>query len=100
MGGHGFDGAKQLPDISDQVAVRVREVTSGATVTTYVGRAKPGAVETDEDWAVQRIVETDLGGGVITTEITWAEKSFNGNPPTPTARFVHQADDMPSLTYG
>ena len=95
MGGSAFTGSKQVPDISDQVSVITLEVVDGFITTTYIGRAKPGADISKEDWTVQRIT-TDSASG--TTRVEWAEKDF-GKGLKATARFVHTVTDMTALTY-
>lgn len=92
-----FDGAKQIPDISDQVQTFVEETVVGDVTTTYVGVAKPTADIDTSDWAVRRIIE-DASGATVTTEVKWAKKDF-GDGLESTARFVHPRDDMAGLTY-
>ena len=95
MGGHGFTGSKQVPDISDQVAVRVLESVVTTVTTSYVAVASPGTLATEARWSVRKVVADTATGLTI---ITWAEKDF-GNGLEATARFVHAANAVASLTY-
>jgi len=98
----GFDGAKQIPDISDQVQTIVEEYVDTPAVgiiTTYVAVAKPTALPTDEDWSVRRVTEDTTGLATLITTVVWAKKSFGGAPAEATPRFVHVATSISTLSY-
>jgi len=101
MGGSGFTGSKQVPDISDQVQTIVEEYlnTPGAGVTTtYIAVAKPTALAADEEWSVRRVVEDTTGTPDTLTTVVWAQKDF-GSGNEATARFVHIATSISTLPY-
>ena len=103
MGGHGFTGSKQVPDISDQVQLIIEEylnTPSPGITTTYIGVAEPTSEATETDWSVRRVIEDTTGAADLITTVRWAKKDFNdGKGPVGTARFVHQADSMSTLSY-
>ncbi len=101
MGGPGFTGKKQIPDISDQVSLVLEKVVVLTETTTYIAVAPIGSPVDEERWSVRRVVE-DTATGI--TRVTWAtDPAFvvaDVNPSGATEKFVHEATAISGLTYG
>jgi len=92
-----FNGAKLLPNFSDQVDMKTEETTAGSVVATIIAIAPPGSALADEVWAIRKVIE-DSSSSPVTTNVRWAKKTIDG-VLTPTAKFVHAADDFSTLVF-